>query len=77
MGGTCPFCRCEIKGTETIVVDPFKQQMKDEKLRKDTENSPPLIEKDLLDFQQPVSCGGIFIKCSLSEIQCFFNERAS
>uniref|UniRef100_H3AWW8 E3 ubiquitin-protein ligase CBL n=2 Tax=Latimeria chalumnae TaxID=7897 RepID=H3AWW8_LATCH len=22
-GHTCPFCRCEIKGTETIVVDPF------------------------------------------------------
>ena len=22
-GGGCPFCRAEIKGTESIVVDPF------------------------------------------------------
>ena len=22
-GQGCPFCRCEIKGTEQIVVDPF------------------------------------------------------
>uniref|UniRef100_A0A915IUB7 E3 ubiquitin-protein ligase CBL n=1 Tax=Romanomermis culicivorax TaxID=13658 RepID=A0A915IUB7_ROMCU len=23
-GGTCPFCRCEIKGTESIVIDAFE-----------------------------------------------------
>ncbi|XP_056011668.1 E3 ubiquitin-protein ligase CBL-B isoform X8 [Ostrea edulis] len=25
-GQGCPFCRCEIKGTEQVVVDPFNQQ---------------------------------------------------
>lgn len=25
-GQGCPFCRCEIKGTEQVVVDPFNDQ---------------------------------------------------
>ncbi|VDO87176.1 unnamed protein product, partial [Soboliphyme baturini] len=26
-GGTCPFCRCEIKGTESIVIDAFEPRL--------------------------------------------------
>ncbi|XP_038669969.1 E3 ubiquitin-protein ligase CBL-like isoform X4 [Scyliorhinus canicula] len=40
-GHSCPFCRCEIKGMESIVVDPFKPR----------HNQPP-ISKDQLPRNQ-------------------------
>lgn len=39
-GGTCPFCRCEIKGTERIVIDSFDPIEANKKLGYET-----IIEK--------------------------------
>ncbi|KAL1240923.1 E3 ubiquitin-protein ligase CBL [Trichinella spiralis] len=43
-GGTCPFCRCEIKGTESVVIDVFEP-------RKSVESSSvaPVVH-DLIDM---------------------------
>uniref|UniRef100_A0A2K6FCY2 E3 ubiquitin-protein ligase CBL n=1 Tax=Propithecus coquereli TaxID=379532 RepID=A0A2K6FCY2_PROCO len=39
-GQGCPFCRCEIKGTEPIVVDPFDPRGSGSLLRQGTEGAP-------------------------------------
>ena len=55
-GQGCPFCRCEIKGTEQVVVDPF-----DERPQLKSESRPlhsPHIDND---DDEPVSHG-----CTLS-----------
>ena len=31
-GQGCPFCRCEIKGTEPVVVDPFDPRLTSSRL---------------------------------------------
>lgn len=31
-GQGCPFCRCEIKGTESVVVDPFDPRLTSSRL---------------------------------------------
>lgn len=40
-GGTCPFCRCEIKGTEKIIIDSFDPIVANKKLGYET-----IIEKN-------------------------------
>ena len=37
-GVGCPFCRAEIKGTEQIVVDPFKDKVRRNAARADRSN---------------------------------------
>lgn len=39
-GQGCPFCRCEIKGTEPIVVDPFDPRGSGSLLRQGAEGAP-------------------------------------
>uniref|UniRef100_A0A2K5KHI7 E3 ubiquitin-protein ligase CBL n=1 Tax=Cercocebus atys TaxID=9531 RepID=A0A2K5KHI7_CERAT len=39
-GQGCPFCRCEIKGTEPIVVDPFDPRGSSSLLRQGAEGAP-------------------------------------
>lgn len=43
-GGTCPFCRCEIKGTESIIIDSFDPR---ERSRSKSISPPP---KALVEF---------------------------
>uniref|UniRef100_A0A452VH40 E3 ubiquitin-protein ligase CBL n=1 Tax=Ursus maritimus TaxID=29073 RepID=A0A452VH40_URSMA len=46
-GQGCPFCRCEIKGTEPIVVDPFDPRGSGSLLRQGAEGAPsPNYEDD-------------------------------
>lgn len=42
-GQGCPFCRCEIKGTEPIVVDPFDPRGSGSLLRQGAEGAPSQI----------------------------------
>uniref|UniRef100_H3AWW7 E3 ubiquitin-protein ligase CBL n=1 Tax=Latimeria chalumnae TaxID=7897 RepID=H3AWW7_LATCH len=43
-GHTCPFCRCEIKGTETIVVDPFDPTNESSTISKTAQTSSAAIQ---------------------------------
>uniref|UniRef100_A0A914VF32 E3 ubiquitin-protein ligase CBL n=1 Tax=Plectus sambesii TaxID=2011161 RepID=A0A914VF32_9BILA len=56
-GGTCPFCRCEIKGTETVVIDAFNPRCagKVNRQRLSAKESPDLIdiETDLPNVVNP------------------------
>ncbi|XP_030294366.1 E3 ubiquitin-protein ligase CBL-B isoform X2 [Sparus aurata] len=45
-GQGCPFCRCEIKGTEQIIVDPFDPRNEGSKCFLLNQHSCPLLELD-------------------------------
>ncbi|XP_036976326.1 E3 ubiquitin-protein ligase CBL-B-B isoform X1 [Acanthopagrus latus] len=45
-GQGCPFCRCEIKGTEPIIVDPFDPRNEGSKCFLLDQHSCPLLELD-------------------------------
>lgn len=45
-GQGCPFCRCEIKGTEPIIVDPFDPRNEGTKCFFLDQHSCPMLELD-------------------------------
>lgn len=45
-GQGCPFCRCEIKGTEPIIVDPFDPRNEGNKCFFLDQHSCPMLELD-------------------------------
>lgn len=45
-GQGCPFCRCEIKGTEPIIVDPFDPRNEGTKCFFLDQHSCPMLEMD-------------------------------
>lgn len=45
-GQGCPFCRCEIKGTEPIIVDPFDPRNEGTKCFFLDQHSCPMMELD-------------------------------
>lgn len=45
-GQGCPFCRCEIKGTEPIIVDPFDPRNEGAKCFFLDQHSCPMLELD-------------------------------
>ncbi|XP_048880247.1 E3 ubiquitin-protein ligase CBL-C isoform X1 [Brienomyrus brachyistius] len=51
-GHTCPYCRCDIRGTESVVVEPFLPDKVDEE---DTDNSEDDLEDVALVMQQLAS----------------------
>ncbi|KAL4228696.1 hypothetical protein ACF0H5_011739 [Mactra antiquata] len=60
-GQGCPFCRCEIKGTETVVVDPFDPRLTSSRLDCSsagtcTSNNPPqTVNTDHEETEEPDS----------------------
>ncbi|XP_067874574.1 E3 ubiquitin-protein ligase CBL-like isoform X4 [Heterodontus francisci] len=45
-GHTCPFCRCEIKGTEPVVVDPFRPRLEQSRVSEDPRPAAPPAEDE-------------------------------
>ncbi|XP_078389651.1 E3 ubiquitin-protein ligase CBL-C-like isoform X2 [Cetorhinus maximus] len=45
-GHSCPFCRCEIKGMESIVVDPFQPRHGQSQISKDALPTNQVLEED-------------------------------
>lgn len=45
-GQGCPFCRCEIKGTEPIIVDPFDPRNEGNRCFFMEQQSCPMLELD-------------------------------
>ncbi|XP_078093174.1 LOW QUALITY PROTEIN: uncharacterized protein LOC144508740 [Mustelus asterias] len=45
-GHSCPFCRCEIKGMETIVVDPFQPRHQQRQIREEPLASNQVPEEE-------------------------------